>query len=143
MDISRITDDYSVTPQISPADIPAIVEAGFKSVICNRPDDEVEPDKCSAEVEAAVKAAGLTWLDNPFSSPALTMTHVEAQRTALATLPRPVLAYCRSGTRCTVVWALAQAQAGTMPADQVVAAAAEAGFDVSHLRPTLDALAKS
>ncbi len=140
MDIRHLTEDYAVTPQIAPEDVPAIVEAGFKSVICNRPDDEVPADICAAEVQAAVTAAGLAWIDNPFATPAMTPDHVAAQKDALSRIPPPVLAYCRSGTRCTMVWALAQA--GDMPVDQIVSAAAEAGYDVSNLRPAIEAMAR-
>ena len=111
MEIRQITEDYFVAPQIAVDDIAAIREAGFRSVISNRPDAEdgaVPHD----EVEAAVRGAGLEFRYIPVVSGALTQENVDEQARALAELPKPVLAYCRSGTRCTNLYALVRQQYG-------------------------------
>lgn len=105
MQYRQITDDYAVSPQITPGDVAAIKAAGFKSVICNRPDDE-QPDQPSADlVKAAVEAAGLAFRFIPVVSGQMTADNVEDQAKALEELEGPVFAYCRSGTRCTNLYA--------------------------------------
>ncbi|SEK77731.1 sulfide:quinone oxidoreductase [Roseovarius nanhaiticus] len=128
MDLRKITDDFSVSAQIAPADVPAIKEAGFKAIMCNRPDDEDPGQPDIAGIAAAAREAGLEFRAVPIVSGQLTEADVEEFKAALADLPAPVLAYCRSGTRCTTVWSITQV--GVTPPDQIVAAAANAGYDV-------------
>ena len=105
MEIRQITEDYSVAPQIGVYDVAAIKAAGFRSVICNRPDNEdgaVPHDT----IEQAVRAAGLEFRFIPVISGQMTEDNVDDQAAALDELPAPVLAYCRSGTRCTNLYSL-------------------------------------
>ncbi|RUW50479.1 TIGR01244 family phosphatase [Mesorhizobium sp. M1A.F.Ca.ET.072.01.1.1] len=112
MEYRQISEDYSVSGQIQPEDIVAIKDAGFKSVICNRPDDE-QPGQPSADsVKAAAEAAGLAFRYIPVISGQLTMDNVEDQAEALDELEGPVFAYCRSGARCTSLYGLIQQQRG-------------------------------
>lgn len=112
MEYRQISEDYSVSGQIQPEDIVAIKDAGFKSVICNRPDDE-QPGQPSADsVKAAAEAAGLAFRYIPVISGQLTMDNVEDQAEALDELEGPVFAYCRSGARCTNLYGLIQQQRG-------------------------------
>lgn len=111
MEIRQITEDYFVAPQIAVDDIAAIREAGFRSVISNRPDAE-DGAVPHGEVEAAVRAAGLEFRYIPVVSGALTQDNVDAQARALDELPKPVLAYCRSGARCTNLYMLVRQQNG-------------------------------
>ncbi len=111
MEIRQITEDYFVAPQIAAQDIAAIKEAGFRSVISNRPDAE-DGAVPHGEVEAAVRAAGLEFRYIPVVSGALTQENVDAQARALDELPKPVLAYCRSGARCTNLYMLVRQQNG-------------------------------
>jgi len=111
MEIRQITEDYSVAPQISVSDVAQIAAAGFKSIISNRPDAEdgaVPHD----EIEAAARAAGLEFRYIPVISGQITMENVDDQAAALDDLPRPVLAYCRSGARCTNLYGLVQQKRG-------------------------------
>ncbi|RWM21606.1 TIGR01244 family sulfur transferase [Mesorhizobium sp.] len=110
MEYRQISDNYSVSGQIQPEDIAAIKDAGFKSVICNRPDNE-QPGQPSADsVKAAAKAAGLAFRYIPVISGQITMDNVEDQAEALDELEGPVFAYCRSGARCTNLYGLIQQQ---------------------------------
>lgn len=112
MNIRQIADNYAVSPQISVEDVAAIKAAGFKSVICNRPDNE-DPGQPSADtIKAAVEAAGLAFRWVPVISGQMTMQNVEDQAAALDALPGPVFAYCRSGTRCTNLYAAIQQMKG-------------------------------
>jgi uncharacterized protein (TIGR01244 family) len=137
MDIRRITPDYAVSPQIEPEDIPEIAAQGFRTVVCNRPDSENPMELSSEVMRIAAEAAGLRFVDNPVTHPTMTPERIRAQAEALE--HGPVLAYCASGTRCSILWSLVQA--GRMPADEILAATARAGYDLSGLRPRLGASA--
>ena len=139
MDIRTLTPRYSVSPQIAVEDVPAIVEAGFKTVICNRPDAEVPPSHQALALQNAVEAAGLKFEVLPLTHQTMTPENVAAQRDMYENNPGPVLAYCASGTRCSVVWALGQV--GDLGVDAVLSTAAQAGYDLSNLRPALESLA--
>ncbi len=111
MEIRQITEDYSVSPQIGLEHVPLVKAAGFRSIIANRPDSEdgaVPHD----EIEAAAREAGLEFRYIPVISGQMTQENVDDQAAALDELPKPVLAYCRSGTRCTNLYALIQQQRG-------------------------------
>lgn len=101
MNIRQIAPDYAVSAQIQASDVAELKAAGFKSVICNRPDNEDPGQPSAAEIQAAVEAAGLVFRHVPVVSGQMSMQDVEAQAAALDEIPQPVFAYCRSGTRCT------------------------------------------
>ena len=107
MHFKQLTPDYAVAAQITAADVPQIAAAGFKSVICNRPDAEHPGEASTADaVKEAAERAGLQFRYIPVVSGHITRQDVEEQATALRELPTPVLAYCRSGTRCTNLYGL-------------------------------------
>ncbi len=111
MEIRQITEDYAVAPQIGAADVAAILKAGFRSIISNRPDTE-DGTVPHDEVEKAARAAGLEFRYIPVVSGAMTQENVDDQAKALRELPKPVLAYCRSGARCTNLYMLVRQQEG-------------------------------
>lgn len=135
----RLEDGLHVAAQISPADLDAISAAGFRALICNRPDGEVEGQPDMDDVAAAAQARGLPLVRIPVLGSAIGEADIAAYRRALDELPRPILAYCRSGNRSSVLWALARA--GELQADALIAAARDAGYDLSALRPWLQARA--
>lgn len=130
MDIKTINEKVSVSPQISPNDLPALKEAGFTTIINNRPDGEAPEQPDGAVIEAEAKKLGLNYIAIPMGREGVSPDMIEATRNAMASDGK-VFAYCRSGTRSTTLWALSQA--GEMPADQIIKSAAQAGYDVSHL----------
>jgi len=140
MQLNNLTPDYAVAGQILPEDATALKAAGFAAVICNRPDGEVYGDEASAAIRAAVEAAGLSFTYNPVVNGAMTADNVAAQGSAIAQSPGPVFAYCRSGMRSAFVWALSQS--GTLPTDDLITAAARGGYDLSGLRPQIEAAAR-
>ncbi|WP_425052139.1 TIGR01244 family sulfur transferase [Psychromarinibacter sp. S121] len=140
MDIRHITPDYAVSPQIEPTDMALLAEQGFTMVINNRPDDEVPPTHQSDAMRAAAEAAGLTYVENPVVNGAMTMDMVTTQGQSITDATGPVFAYCRSGTRSTIVWALSNA--GAQPTDALLTAAADAGYDISGLRGQIESLAQ-
>jgi uncharacterized protein (TIGR01244 family) len=100
IDVQPLSPDVSVAPQLEPEAMAALAEAGFKSVVNNRPDFEGGPDQpTSAAMEAAAKAAGLAYAFLPVAPGYQSPEDVARFAELLATLPRPVLAFCRSGTR--------------------------------------------
>ncbi|RLJ58947.1 uncharacterized protein (TIGR01244 family) [Litoreibacter meonggei] len=135
MDIRTLSPDFAVSPQIHVSDMEAIRAEGFTHVICNRPSAESAPGDKPDEIAEVVTAAGLTFVDNPVVMGQLTMDNVEAQK-----IDGKALAYCASGTRSAIVWALAVA--GTQPTAKILDTLADAGFPMPQLGPQIDALAK-
>ncbi|WP_128516622.1 TIGR01244 family sulfur transferase [Tabrizicola thermarum] len=140
MEIRAITPDYAVSPQIEPGDLPAIKAAGYVTVIDNRPDGEIPPHLQTEAMRAAAEALGLVFVANPVVGGALTMDNVTAQRAAIAASTGPVFAYCASGNRSSIVWALANA--GQRPVDELIGLPARFGYQLDHLRPQIEALAR-
>ncbi|MWD28819.1 TIGR01244 family phosphatase [Aquicoccus sp. SCR17] len=139
MDIRQITPVYHVSEQITPEEVRSLPALGFTRVICNRPDAEVGPGLLCDEVAAAAREAGLDFAALPLTNQTMTPDNIARQAELIAESDGKVLAYCRSGTRCSVVWALSQA--GTMPVDEILTHTANAGYQLEELRPTLEALA--
>ena len=131
MDIKRLSAQLSVTPQITPSDLAAIAAAGFKSVVCNRPDGEAAGQPTFIDIEQAAHAAGLQAAYLPADSGQVSDDQGVAFGQLMAELPGPMLAYCRTGTRCATMWALAQAQ--HTDAASLLHTTANAGFDLSGL----------
>ena len=111
---------------------------GIALVINNRPEGETPDQTPGQEIETAARDAGIAYAAIPLAMPELSDAHVAAMAEALAAAPGPVLAYCRSGTRSTLLWALAQARGGGDP-EVIARAAAEAGYDVSPVRGLMEA----
>jgi uncharacterized protein (TIGR01244 family) len=129
-DIRKVTDDFSVAPQIETADLATAAGLGFRLVINNRPDAEQPGQPTSAEMQAAARAAGLDYVHIPFVGRP-TAEQAEAVRKAAEGAKGPVLAFCRSGTRSITAWSLGQAQAGARSRDELIGLAAGAGYDLS------------
>jgi uncharacterized protein (TIGR01244 family) len=119
--------------QLEVGDVDEAAAAGIRLIVNNRPDGEEAGQPSSAEIEAAVRAAGLDYRHIPIAG-GFPPEQVEAMAQALE--QGPVLAFCRSGTRSTFLWALARAGRGA-PAGESVAAAAAAGYDLAPIRAWL------
>lgn len=126
----RVTDDFSVSPQISVSDVAEAGRLGFTTIINNRPDGEDPGAPQSAEIEAAAKAAGLAYVHVPVRG-APGPSEVEAVRAAIDAAPGPVLAYCRSGTRSITTWSIGQAMSGARERGDLVSLGRQAGYDLS------------
>lgn len=135
MDIRSLTPSYAVSPQIAPEDLPAIKAAGFTTVIDNRPDGEIPAHLHTDQMRAAAQALGLEFHANPVIGGGLTDANVALQSQIMAAADGPVFAYCASGNRCSVVWALTEA--GKQPADTLINVPAQFGYNLEHLRPAL------
>lgn len=140
MDIRRLSENYAVSPQINPEDVDKIKEAGFGTIICNRPDEENPPSHHASVVKAAAEAAGLNFVEIPLTHQTMSLEIAKEQRAVIDACDKPAFAYCASGTRCSIVWALGQAN--DTPSNDILDATTSAGYDLGGLKPTLDALNK-
>jgi uncharacterized protein (TIGR01244 family) len=125
----KVTDAFSVAPQIELADVARAKAEGFTLIINNRPDGESPGQPTSAQMEAEAKAAGIAYAYVPVRG-GPTVEQAEAVQGLLRQTPGPVLAYCRSGTRSIVTWSVGQAMAGREPRE-LIQLGAEAGYDLS------------
>lgn len=128
MDIRCLAPGLSVSEQILPNQLPELKEAGFRAIVCNRPDGEGGDQPLFAEIKRTAQAIGIEAHYLPAESGKVTDEQVIAFGKLLETLPKPVLAYCRSGMRSTTMWALSQA--GQQPLPNIVETAKKAGFDM-------------
>ncbi|KUJ73822.1 bifunctional protein tyrosine phosphatase family protein/NAD(P)/FAD-dependent oxidoreductase [Ruegeria profundi] len=129
MELRKISPKFTVSPQISVEDIPAIAAEGFQAIICNRPDGEGADQPSFEEIEAAAKAAGLQARYVPVQSGMVKDEDVEAFGDALADLQRPLLAYCRTGTRSATLWSFHEAK--KRPMSEILSATKAAGYDMN------------
>ncbi len=128
-----VTDWLSVASQIVEADIADYAEQGYRTVINNRPDDE-EPGQLSSTLAAQrAQSLGLDYHYLPVTAATLTQSQLDAFAELLATAEKPVVAHCRSGTRCYLLWAATQVRQGAS-ADALIGQAANQGFDISALK---------
>ncbi|WP_328600549.1 TIGR01244 family sulfur transferase [Pontixanthobacter aquaemixtae] len=137
-DFRRLSSSVLASPQISTDDIDAAKKMGVTLIINNRPDGEAPDQPEGALIEQAARAAGLDYLAIPIGQAGFGKEQIAAMADAFVQADGTILAYCRSGTRSTFLWSLAQASQGQDPAE-ISQAAADAGYDVSPIRPMLDA----
>ncbi|MBX9730559.1 MAG: TIGR01244 family phosphatase [Sphingomonas sp.] len=137
--IRPLDDMISVAPQISPADVTDIARAGFTMIVNNRPDDEEMGQPAGDMIRTVAETLGMKYVAIPITHAGFSHPQLDAMAAALADAGGPVLAYCRSGTRSCNLWALAMAKGGADP-DMLEEKASKAGYDLSGIRPTLDAL---
>lgn len=134
--LKRLTKDLSVGSQPTPDDIVELAKTGFRAIICNRPDGEEQNQPAWAALVETARGQGLQARHIPVVASAIGQGDVAAFREALLTLPRPVAAFCRTGSRSTILWALANA--ASLPAEERIKIAAEAGYDLEPFRSRLE-----
>ena len=137
----KIDDHILVSPQIEVADVATAKALGVGLIVNNRPEGESDDQTPGDAIAAAAAAAGIAYVAIPVTHAGFSLNQVIALDAALKSAgDAPVLAYCRSGTRSCLLWALAQARSGASP--RVLAAkAADAGYDLSPIGAQLDMLA--
>lgn len=131
MDIKALTPNLSVSPQILASELQAVADAGFKALICNRPDGEGADQPSFDEIAQAAARLGLQASYLPAETGKVRDEDGKAFGALLHQLPGPVLAYCRTGMRSTTMWALSQA--GVTPLPQILEAGRKAGFEMQSL----------
>ena len=128
MEAKKISDDLSVSPQISADDIKEIARLGFRSIICNRPDGEGSDQPTFDEITKAASDAGLETRYLPIVSGKVTDQNADEFGSLLGALPGPVFAYCRTGTRSATLWSLSQAS--RLATSEILRATKAAGYDM-------------
>ena len=136
MNLKPLTADLSVTPQIQPAEIAELAARGFKSIIGNRPEGETPEQPAWSSLAAQAEQHGLAALQIPVTVDQIGAADVERFAHALRELPKPIAAFCRTGTRAAMLWVLANPEGWT--ADERVQVAADQGFDLESLRGRLE-----
>jgi uncharacterized protein (TIGR01244 family) len=138
--VRTLDSQFLVAPQIAEEDVAEAARQGIALIVNNRPDGEEPSAPQGGAIAAAATDAGIGYIAIPVGHAGFSHAQIDALDAAMAGADGPVLAYCRSGTRSTHLWALAKARQGE-PVDGICAKAAGAGYDLSGLRPMLDALA--
>ena len=133
--LRRIDKRTLVAGQIRPGDMAALKAGGIGMIVNNRPDDEEAGQPSSSEMEAAARAAGIDYRHIPVAS-GFSANQVDAMNEAIGSAEGQVLAFCRSGTRSTFLWALARAREGD-PAEELLRKAAAAGYDLGPIEALL------
>ena len=135
-DFNKLNDDLSVTAQLLPEDMPAVAAAGFKMVLNNRPDGEAADQPSSNEMAVAAEAAGLAYAHQPVVASNIAVPDTAVFDAIVSLAETPVLAFCRTGTRSTTLWALTQAS--EQDNASILATAEQAGYDLSGLADRLN-----
>jgi uncharacterized protein (TIGR01244 family) len=131
--MKKLSEDVWVAGQILPGDVAAVAAAGVRTIVNNRPDHEEPGQPLGADIEAATTAVGLGYRHIPVAG-GFSPAQVEAMAEALEA--GPVLAFCKSGTRSTYLWALSESGRG-VPSAELLEAAAGAGYDLRPILPYL------
>ncbi|MFN3510341.1 MAG: TIGR01244 family sulfur transferase, partial [Tsuneonella troitsensis] len=139
-DFRKLSDTMFASPQIGLDDVATARDLGIALIVNNRPEGESPDQVPGEEIEAAARDLGIAYLAIPITHAGFSHPQVSALVEAMQSADGPVLGYCRSGTRSTLLWALARASMGEDPA-ALADAAANAGYDVGAIRPAMDALA--
>lgn len=139
MDPRKLSECFSVAPQIDPEDVAKIAALGFRTLIDNRPDEEVGAAHSSYAMAQAAAAAGMEFYYLPYYPGEMTLDLVAAYEEVMRTAPGPVFGYCRSGTRSSHLWGMSQA--GKLADAEIIARAADAGYDHSSLVSAFQAYA--
>ncbi|KEO59369.1 TIGR01244 family sulfur transferase [Thioclava indica] len=136
MDHRKLSDHFSVAPQIEPEDVAKLAEMGFRTLITNRPDEEIEDEEHrSANMASLAAKHGMNYHYLPYYPGEMTFDLVADYEAIMKSAPKPAFGYCRSGTRSSHLWGMSQA--GLMELDKIVETAANAGYDHSSLMPVL------
>ena len=133
----KLTDDIMVAPQISLEAVAAAADEGVTLIINNRPEDESEDQTPGPDIETAARENGLDYIAIPVTNAGFAEWQVTAMADALENAEGKALAYCRSGTRSTLLWALARASKGDHPA-VLAEQAADAGYDLTPITAMMD-----
>ena len=131
MNIIKLTDKISVAPQIHASDMQAIAMAGIKTLICNRPDDEAQDQPRYQTIATTAMQFDIKPVYMPVIAGHMTKQNIDDFAQMITHVYHPILAYCRTGMRCTMLWALAEAR--HKPLDDLVSIAGKAGYDLTHL----------
>lgn len=139
MELHKLDDDLTVAPQITVDDVAKAAEAGFRTLVSNRPDHEGEDQPSTDAIAEAARQHGMEWIYLPVQSGNITDEDVQDFSPVLRDKPKPILAFCRTGTRCSTLWALSKARNDNI--DELLQTARAEGYDLSKYRERMLGLA--
>lgn len=140
-DFRTLSDRVLASPQLTLADVGAAHALGVTLIVNNRPEGEAQDQTPGPAIAAAARDAGMDYLEIPISPGSFSEAQVAAMTDALRRSDGKVLAYCRTGTRSTLLWALSEAANGE-PLEAIASAASAAGYDISPVLPAMTELAR-
>lgn len=136
MKLAVLTPNVTALPQPTAEEIGDLAQRGYRSIIGNRPEGETPDQPAWTELKAAAAANGMEAVQIPVVASKISGRDVEAFRDALERLPKPIAAFCRTGTRSTLLWALANQ--GNLTVDERISIAAKEGYDLQPFRTLLE-----
>ena len=131
MKLNKIIDDYVVSDQIQTEDITIIKNKGFKTIFCNRPDSEEANQITVKSIQDQADKDGLNFIHQPVIGGQITQQDVDLFKAHYASAEKPIFAYCRSGTRSSMLWALSESS--VRPIDEILKLTTAAGYNLSNL----------
>jgi sulfide:quinone oxidoreductase len=138
MKFAKINNELTVSDQITIEDLKEIQAQGYKTIFCNRPDQESEGQIAFSFIEKEAQNLGIKAIHQPVIGGQISDDDIAQFGSSFELAQKPIFAYCRTGTRCSMLWALSQAK--TLPIDEVLNKTQIAGYDLSSLRDRLNSL---
>ncbi len=138
MKFAKINHELTVSDQITIEDLKEIHAQGYKTIFCNRPDQESEDQLAFSLIEKEAQNLGIKAIHQPVIGGQISDVDIAQFDAYFKVARKPVFAYCRTGTRCSTLWALSHAS--TLPIDDILSKTQNAGYDLSSLRDRLNAL---
>ena len=131
MQLNKIIDDYVVSEQVTVDDIQTIKEAGFKTIFCNRPDNEEINQVTVESIKNAAVENGLKFIHQPVIGGQITQVDVDQFGEYFDASEKPIFAYCRTGTRSSMLWALSES--GKRTVEDILTMTSKAGYNLNNL----------
>ena len=138
MKFAKINNELTVSDQITIEDLKEIHAQGYKTIFCNRPDHESEGQLDFSGIEKEAQNLGIKTIHQPVIGGQISDNDIAQFDTYFNAAQKPVFAYCRTGTRCSTLWALSHAK--TLPIDEILSKAQNAGYELSSLKDRLNGL---
>lgn len=131
MMLNKIIDDYVVSDQITEEDIEQLKEAGFKTIFCNRPDNEEQNQVTVKSIQDKAIESGLNFIHQPVIGGQISQNDIDQFSDYFDAAEKPIFAYCRTGTRSSMLWALSES--GKRSIDEILQLTSAAGYNLSNL----------
>ena len=138
MKFAKINNELTVSDQITIKDLKEIHAQGYKTIFCNRPDHESEGQLDFSLIEKEAQNLDIKAIHQPVVGGQISDNDIAQFGSYFEIAQKPIFAYCRTGTRCSTLWALSHAK--KLPIDEILSKAQIAGYDLSPLRDRLNSL---
>ena len=131
MMLNKIIDDYVVSDQINEDDVEKLKDAGFKTIFCNRPDNEEDKQISVKSIQDKVTKCGLSFVHQPVIGGQISQVDIDQFSDYFDEAEKPIFAYCRTGTRSSMLWALSES--GKRSVDEILSLTSAAGYNLTNL----------